>query len=96
MENRDDYVQKLKKQLDDWNAEVSKWDAKAKGAQADMRDATEKQLEEFRRQRDQAMEQMRQVQNASADAWTQYIRGTDEAWAKTREAYEKAYSQFPK
>jgi hypothetical protein len=24
------------------------------------------------------------------------MRSTDEAWAKTREAYEKAYSQFRK
>jgi hypothetical protein len=59
MNKKDDYVAKLKAQLDEWNAEVGKWEAKAKGAQADARVEYEKQLDAFRRQRDQAMEQMR-------------------------------------
>ena len=96
MQSREDYVEQLKQQLDNWNAEVGKWEAKTKDAQADMRVASEKQLEEFRRQRDQAMEQMRLIQNASGDAWTQLIRSTDDVWAKTREAYDKAFSQFRK
>ena len=94
MESRDDYVQRLKTQLDQWNSEVSKWEQKTQEAQADMRSQYERQLEEFRKQRDQAMEQMRQVQNAAGDAWMNFIRGTDDAWARTREAYEKAFTQF--
>ena len=96
METRDEYIQKLKTQLDQWNAEVGKWETKTRDAQADMRAQSEKQLEEFKRQRDQAIEQLRQMQSAAGDAWTQFVRATDDAWAKTREAYEKAYSQFMK
>jgi len=33
MMNRDEYVQKLKSQLDQWNAESKKWEAKAQQAQ---------------------------------------------------------------
>jgi len=29
MSKRDEYVEKLKGQLDQWNAEVAKWEAKA-------------------------------------------------------------------
>ncbi|MDB5925006.1 MAG: hypothetical protein JWN13_3942 [Betaproteobacteria bacterium] len=96
MNSRDQYVETLKTQLDQWNSEVAKWEEKTKTAQADVQARYEKQLEEFRRQRDQALEQMRQVQGASADAWQNFMRSTDEAWAKTREAYEKAYTQFRK
>lgn len=96
MNSRDQYVETLKTQLDQWNTEVAKWEEKTKTAQADMQAGYEKQLEEFRRQRDRALEQMRQVQGASADAWQNLMRSTDEAWAKTREAYEKAYTQFRK
>ena len=96
MSNRDAYVEKLRAQLDEWNAEVKKWEAKAKGAQADMRIEYEKQLEVFRRQRDQAIEQMHQVQSAAGDAWLELVRGADEAWAKTREAFAKAHSHFQK
>ena len=96
METREEYVQRMKQQLDQWNGEVAKWEQKTTEATADMKSQYERQLEEFRKQRDQAMEQMKQVQSASADAWTNFIRGTDEAWARTREAYEKAFSQFRK
>jgi multidrug resistance efflux pump len=96
MSKRDVYVEKLKAQLDEWNAEVRKWEAKAKGTQADAGIEYEKQLEAFRRQRDQAMEQMRQVQAAAGDAWLDLARGADDAWAKAREAFEKAGSHFHK
>ena len=96
MIKRDEYIEKLKAQLDVWNAEVTKWEAKAKSAQADVLTEYEKQLEVIRRQRSQAMERMRQVQAASGDAWLDLVRGADEAWAKLREAFEKARSQFRK
>lgn len=96
MTKRDEYVDKLKKQLDDWNAEAAKWEAKAKAAQANMRADYEKQLTAFRHQRDQALEQMRKVQASSGEAWQELVRGTDDAWAKMREAVEKARSQFKK
>ena len=96
MSKRDEYVEKLKAQLDEWNTEVAKWEAKAKAAQADVRTGYEKQLEVIRRQRNQAMERMRQVQAASGDAWLDLVRGADEAWAKMREAFEKARSHFNK
>jgi len=96
MSKRDAYVAKLKAQLDEWNAEVRKWEAKAKGAQADVRIEYEKQLEVFRQQRDQAMEQMRQVQAAAGDAWLDLMRGADDAWAKAHEAFAKARSHFHK
>jgi len=96
MDKREEYVQKLKGQLDQWNAEVAKWEAKTKEAQASARAEYEKQLAEFRRQRDQALEQMRRIQGASGDAWLEVVRGADEAWARMREAFEKARSHFSK
>jgi hypothetical protein len=96
MTKRDEYLENLKKQLDAWNAEASKWEAKAKAAQAGMRGEYEKQLAAYRRQRDQALEQMRQVQASSGEAWKDLVRGTDDAWTRMREAVEKARSQFKK
>lgn len=96
MDKRDEYVQKLKGQLDTWNAEVAKWEAKTTEAQASARAEYEKQLTEFRRHRDQAVEQLRQVQTATGNAWLELTRGADEAWAKMRESFEKASSHFKK
>jgi hypothetical protein len=72
------------------------WQFAPHRAQADVRTEYEKQLEAFRRQRDQAMEQMRQVQAAAGDAWLDLAHGADEAWAQAREAFAKARSHFHK
>lgn len=96
MNKRDEYVEKLKKQLDQWNAEVAKWEGKAREAQSGMRAEYEKQLQAYRQQRDQALEHMRRVQSATGDAWMDLMRGTDDAWAKMREAFNKARSHFQK
>ena len=96
MSKRDEYVDKLKAQLDQWNTEVAKWEAKAQKTQAGARAEYEKQLKEVRRQRDQALEQMKKVQAATGDAWVDLVRGADDAWAKMREALEKARSHFNK
>jgi hypothetical protein len=96
MNKQEQYVDKLKTQLNAWNAEVTKWEAKSRSAQADMRVEYDKQLATFRVQRDKALAQMHKVQAATGDAWVDFVRGADDAWAKMREAYDKAHSHFQK
>ena len=96
MMNRDEYVQKLKTQLDQWNAEAEKWEAKAKEAQSHMKAEYEKQLATINSRRDEALYQMKRVQNASHDAWQDMMRGADEAWKNMQQAFDKARSHFEK
>ncbi len=96
MKNRDEYVKTLKAQLDKWNADIALWEAKAKAAQAGAHVEYEKQLEAVRRQRDVSIKKMQEVQSATGDAWKELARGSDEAWAKMRESFEKARSHFHK
>jgi hypothetical protein len=51
-------------------------------------------MESLRQQRDQAAYQLKLMQSASGDAWQDMVRGADEAWARMREAFEKAGSHF--
>jgi lipid II:glycine glycyltransferase (peptidoglycan interpeptide bridge formation enzyme) len=96
MINRDEYVQKLKTQLDEWNAEAAKWEAKAREAQAHMKAEYDKQLATVNSRRDEALYQMKLLQGASADAWQDMMRGADEAWKNMHEAFSKARSHFEK
>jgi len=96
MTNRDDYVRKLKEQLDQWNAEVAKWEAKAKSAQTEAKAGYDKQLEVFRARRDEAMYQLHQVQVASSEAWMDVMKGADAAWKAMGEAFIRARSHFEK
>lgn len=96
MINRDEYVQKLKNQLDQWNAESKKWEAKAKEAQASMKGEYEKQLNTLHSRRDEAMYQLKLLQGASTDAWQEMMQGADQAWKNMHEAFNKARSHFEK
>jgi lipid II:glycine glycyltransferase (peptidoglycan interpeptide bridge formation enzyme) len=96
MISRDEYVQKLKSQIDQWNAEAAKWEAKAKQAQAGMQADYAKQLEQYRGRRDAALAELRRLQSASADAWKDMMRGADAAMKSMQEAFDKARSKFEK
>jgi hypothetical protein len=94
MSNRDEYVEKMKAQLDQWNADIAKWETKAQAAQVEARAEYDKRLEAVRQQREQAMYQMKLLQGAAGEAWVEMMRGTDEAWARMREAFDKASAHF--
>jgi hypothetical protein len=96
MSEKDDYVNRMSSQLDAWNKQFQDWQEKAKQAQAGQKAEYERQLELFRQRRDDAMEQLRKVQNASGDAWLEMMKGADQAWNSMREAYERASERFYK
>ena len=96
MMNRDEYVQKLKAQIDQWNAEASRWEDKARQAQAGMKAEYERQIGNFRAKSEEAMAELRRVQNASADAFAEMMRGADTAMRGMQEAFERARRSFDK
>jgi len=96
MIKREEYVQKLKNQLDQWNAEAKKWEAKAQQAQATMKVEYDKQLNTLHSRRDEAMYQLKLLQGASTDAWQDMMKGADQAWKSMQEAVNKARSHFEK
>lgn len=85
MISRDEYVQKLKQQIDQWNAQAAKWES-----------ANAKHVEQFRARRDEALAELRRVQSASANAWRDMMRGADSALKGVQEAFDKARKQFDK
>ena len=96
MMNRDEYVQKLKTQIDTWNAEAARWEERMRKAQAGMKAEYERQLESFRHRRDEAMAELRRLQSASTDAWTEMMRGAEASMKSMQEAFEKARRSFDK
>ena len=96
MMNRDEYVQKLKTQIDAWNAEAGRWEERMRKAQAGMKTEYERQIQNFRSKSDQAIAELRRLQSASADAWTEMMRGADASMKSMQDAFEKARGSFDK
>jgi hypothetical protein len=90
--NRDEYVQKLKSQIDQWNAQMAKWEALSQ----DVKNKYLTQLDELQLRRDEALAELRRIQGASADAWGDMMRGADGAFKQMREAFERARKAFDK
>ena len=94
--NRDEYVEKLKAQIDLWNADMAKLEARAKLGQANLKTEYAAQLEQFRKRRDDAISEMKRIQGASMDAWGELARGADAALKNMQDAFEKARASFDK
>jgi len=54
MSKRDQYIDKIKAKLDQWNAEIDKMKAKVDEAEADTKIEYQQQLDEMRAERDAA------------------------------------------
>ena len=75
--NRDEYVRKLKEQIDQWNAQMAKWEAMSE----DVKNKYLQQLDEVQVRRDDAVKELQRIQSASADAscgW--WIRSRGRGW----------------
>ena len=94
MDNRDEYVEKLKAQLDQWNSQLATWDAATRDATADAKIELQKQMGIVKSRADDMVYRMELMKGASADAWQEIARGADEARKTMQEAFEKARVRF--
>lgn len=94
MTSRDEYLEKFKANLDEWNAEISKLEAKAREAQAEAKIRYDKQLESLREVRDDAQKKFIDLQNATTEAWDVMLQGTEKAWQTWVNAFDDARSKL--
>lgn len=94
MTNRDEYVEKLKAQLDQWERQTTVWEAAAREATAEARIELEKQVGIMKSRADDLVYRMELLKGASADAWQEIARGADEARKTMQDAFEKARFRF--
>jgi methyl coenzyme M reductase gamma subunit len=90
--DRDEYVRKLKEQIDQWNAQLAKWEAMSE----EVKNRYLQQLDEAQVRRDEALEELRRIQGASADAWRDMMRGADSVFKAMQDAFDRARKQFDK
>ena len=96
MANRDEYVRKLKAQIDQWNEQAARWEAEMREAQGRLRQEYTQHLDQIRSRRDEILYQMKLLQSASAGAWEDLMRGADQAWKGMQEAFDRARAHFEK
>ncbi|MGL4414641.1 MAG: hypothetical protein EA338_04615 [Roseinatronobacter sp.] len=88
--DRDTYVEKMKAKIDEWNAEISKQEAKARVAQADMKLKYEDQVTEMKAQRDAFEAKLREARESNEKAWDDMRDGFEKAWHDMARAFDSA------
>ena len=94
MVNREEYINTLKAQVDQWERQTMAWESAARSATADAKIELEKQVGIMKSRADDLVFRMELLKGASADAWQEVARGADEARRTMQEAFEKARFHF--
>jgi chromosome segregation ATPase len=94
MSDRDQYIEKMKARLDEWNAELAKLEARARSAEADMRMQYDRQIEELRNRRDEAEKRFRELRAAGEESWERLRKGMETAWDEMSRAFRDAADRF--
>jgi predicted nucleic acid-binding Zn-ribbon protein len=90
MSTRDQYVQKMKKQLDDLNGQIDKLGEKAKVANAELRAKYDKQMAELRKLSRAAHKKMEEIKDSSEDKWEALVAEGD----KIQKAFVHSFNYF--
>ena len=96
MMSREEYVERMKRQLDEWNAKLGQWETEVKKAQGGAKTQYEAQIKAMEKQRDETVKRLNETRDASQAAWKEVSKGTESAWKAMQSSFEKAWSEFYK
>jgi len=90
MTKRDEYVAKMKTQLDDLNAQIDKLAAKSEGAKKDMQAKYKQEMADLRAQSSKASAKLEELKDAGEHAWENLVEEMD----KVSDAFKHSYNYF--
>ncbi|MBK0398467.1 hypothetical protein H0I76_04645 [Limibaculum sp. M0105] len=94
METRDQYVERLKQKIDEWNAQITEFDHKMKEASLDAQRQYAAALDEMKEQCAEAEKKMREVANTEREKWEQRRAQFETAWQDIADGFQQAWSRF--
>jgi len=94
MNKKQAYEEKLKAQLDEWNAKIDVLKAKAEKAGAEAKVDYHETIEKLQKKRIAARDKLQELREASDDAWEDLKDGIEEAWSSFGAAIDSAVSRF--
>lgn len=93
-DSKDAYIEKLKVQLDEWSADVDAMDAKAKQADADLREKYQQKADELRYQKTLAQGRIAELQESADGAWEEIRIGSESIWETVKQTFADAKAKF--
>jgi uncharacterized coiled-coil DUF342 family protein len=96
MKNREEYIDKMAKQLKEWSLKIDELEFKARAATTDARKVYEKQIRELKDRREDVRTKLHELKDASAEAWDTVKTGVEKSWDEFKNAFSDARDKFKK
>ncbi|HHT9126133.1 MAG TPA: hypothetical protein ACFYD6_10000 [Candidatus Brocadiia bacterium] len=94
METKDAYRQRLKTQLKEWSAQIDLLAAKAENVGADVKIKYTRELDKLRAKLREATEKVKELEEASGDAWGEVKETADKVWDDLKTGVASVASKF--
>jgi len=94
MVKKEEYTDKLAKQLKEWGIQIDVMKAKAEKEGAEIKIAIGKDIEKLNKMMKDAQKKLREIEGKSGDAWKSLSQGVNKAWIDIREAMRQAAEKF--
>ena len=94
MEDREAYKEKMAAQLEEWSDQIGVLETRVKKANAEVRLRRAEEMHELRVTRNQAAEKMKELDEASAEAWGHVSKRTAKVIENLKSGVSVAHSRF--
>ncbi|MBA3979249.1 MAG: hypothetical protein C0462_01475 [Alcanivorax sp.] len=94
MTSRQEYIDKLKDKLTEWDNEIDKMEIKARQANEDLRHQWEKRKLDLKEKRQDLSSRLEKVRNSADDTWDDLKRQMDATWDSVSEGIRDMKSKL--
>jgi hypothetical protein len=94
MTNRDDYVEKMKAQLDEWSTEIGKLEEKLSAASDATKEKLAPHLEKARAARDGVAAKLTELKNSGESSWESLQADVEHVWKTFKQSVNYFKSQL--
>ena len=94
MTTRDEYVEKMKRQLDEWNEDIARLEAKLAKLTGPARERLEPYLAKAREGRDAAVRKLAELKESGEESWDNLQGEVEHVWKALRHSINYFKSQL--
>ncbi len=94
MSKRDEYVEKMKRQLDEWNTDLEGFERKLSEVTEPVRSKLEPQLSTAKKSYADARQKLREVRGAGEESWEDLTGEVEHVWKTLRQSVNYFKSQL--
>ena len=94
MSTKNEYIAKMKLQLDSWSAEIDALEAKANEVREDAKVKYAEQLAALRVKREEGEKKLEEMHLASESAWEQVKAESEKAWAAFKDSVQAFQAHY--